>query len=99
MFGFNTGFQSAARSGGLLDWFWRARVALGLALMTAGLLVLVYPQILVWLVAGTIFSGGLTMLGSGLRARARLRSEAGRVDANYQEGTRGPTRVEFFRPR
>jgi hypothetical protein len=100
MFGFDSGFHAAARTGGLLDWFWRARVALGGALMAAGVLVLLFPQILVWIVAGSIFGVGLSLLGSGLRARARLRGHgADHVHTTTHTQTEGRTRVEFFRPR
>jgi Flp pilus assembly protein TadB len=57
----------------LLEAFWKLRVAAGVTLLAAGLLVAIYPQLLVLMVAATVAGTGLTLIGSGLRARRRLR--------------------------
>lgn len=97
MFGPDTGFASMPRPGGLLDWFWRVRVALGGLLIAAGVLVAVFPQILVWIVAASIISVGMGLVGSGLRSRARLRGSSGPGGAHSTTHTR--TRVEIYPPR
>jgi len=63
------------RASAWLEAFWKMRVAAGVTLLAAGLLVAVYPQLLVLLVAATIAGAGLTLIGSGLRARRRLRGQ------------------------
>ena len=60
-------------AGRALDLMASARIALGVALIAAGVLVAVFPQILVILLSTLIVSAGLGTLASGWRARRRLR--------------------------
>lgn len=52
----------------------RARIAIGVMLIAAGVLVAVFPEILVLLVASLIVSAGMGTLVSGWRAHRRLRT-------------------------
>jgi len=57
----------------LLEAAWKLRVAAGLALLVAGVLIALFPELLVLLMASVVAAAGLSLLGSGLRARRRLR--------------------------
>lgn len=48
---------------------WRFEVAAGILLVGAGVLIAVYPQILVALIAATFILCGLSLIGAGWRMR------------------------------
>ena len=52
----------------------RARIAIGVMWIAAGVLVAVFPEVLVLLVASLIVAAGMGSLVSGWRAHRRLRS-------------------------
>ncbi len=51
----------------------RMRLVLGALLVLAGVLIAVFPQILVFLLASIVISTGLGVMASGWRARGRVR--------------------------
>lgn len=65
--------EFAAVAGRAVDLMAKARMALGVALIAAGVLVAVYPQILVLLLSTLVVSAGLGTLASGWRMRRRVR--------------------------
>ena len=58
--------------GRAVDLMAKAKMAIGVTLIAAGVLVAVYPQILVFLLASLTISAGLGTLLSGWRQRRRL---------------------------
>jgi len=56
------------------DFLAKARMAVGVVLLAAGVLIAVYPQILVILLASLVISAGLGSFISGWRMRGRARS-------------------------
>ncbi len=57
-------------SGGFL---WQVEILAGIVLVLAGILIAVFPEILVALISGLIVLGGLSLIGAGLRTRSLLR--------------------------
>jgi Flp pilus assembly protein TadB len=66
-------FADVAR--GAVDLMAKVRMAVGVALIAAGVLVAVYPQILVILLSSLIVAAGLGTLASGWRIRRRVGAE------------------------
>ena len=64
-----------------VDFLAKARMAVGLALLTAGVLIAVFPQILVILLASIVVSAGLGTFLSGWRMHGRARSATQVVDS------------------
>lgn len=52
--------------------FWLGSVLLGVVLMLIGLLLLVWPQLLAYVVAAVFLMAGVSLLGAGWRMRARV---------------------------
>ena len=69
-----------AQAAGLLG---KARMGIGLVLLLAGVLIAVFPQILVILLASLIISAGLGTFLSGWRMRARAK-DAHQVIGSYR---------------
>lgn len=53
--------------------FWRFGMMAGMALVLAGILIAVYPQILVALVSTIVILCGLTLIGASWQARQAMR--------------------------
>lgn len=63
---------------------WLALVALGAMFVLAGVLIAIYPQILVALISGTIVLAGLSLIGAGLTARRAQRVTRPPIVADYE---------------
>ncbi|MGB9623982.1 MAG: hypothetical protein ACPMAQ_03905 [Phycisphaerae bacterium] len=55
---------------------WQVEMLAGIVLVVAGILIAVFPEILVALISGLIVLGGLSLIGAGLRTRSLLRYRA-----------------------
>ncbi len=53
--------------------FWRFEMLAGLLLVLAGVLIAVYPQILVALISAITILAGLALVGAGWRTRSAVR--------------------------
>lgn len=52
--------------------FWLGSVLLGIVLILIGLLLLVWPQLLAYVVATVFLMAGMSMVGAGWRMRSRV---------------------------
>jgi len=75
----NTDFETVVV--GAADFLAKMRMAIGLALLGAGILIAVFPQILVILLAAIVISTGLGTFLSGWRMHGRVRDASRVVDA------------------
>ena len=62
-----------------------ARLWAGVALMLLALAIIVWPQLLAYLIAGAIFFAGVTLAGWGLALRRAEQARARQRDAVYYE--------------
>jgi len=75
----NTEFETMAAQA--TDFLAKMRMAIGLALLSAGVLIAVFPQILVILLAAIVISTGLGTFLSGWRMHGRARPTSQYVEA------------------
>ena len=66
-------------SGNLGGLAWFGPAVVGVFLILIGLLILAYPQLIVYAIAGVFMAGGLSMLGFALRVRRNVSYH--RIDA------------------